>query len=404
MLNKRPRLEDDSRRNAFLRCIMLATLILSLPTAALAAPQNRPAHDVLSEKSTWLLGPFRKMDNQNPVLQAEEGSTFLCPMRKRTVHWEAGSVFNPAAIVRGRRIYLFYRAEDTTGTGIGGHTSRIGLATSDDGLHFTRMGSPVLFPDEDGQKTLEWDGGCEDPRIVETEEGTYILTYTQWDRTCARLAIATSNDLRHWKKEGYAFAGSNGGRFKNQWSKSGSIVCRRSADRLIATKIHGSYWMYWGEKNIYLATSSDLIHWEPVLDKNGNLAYAFGPRSGKFDSDLVEPGPPAIVTGRGILFLYNGKNSTTNGDTSLRAGTYAAGQALLDLDNPARLVARCATYFMKPERPYEVKGQYSAGTVFMEGLVHFNGRWFLYYGAADSRVAVASSGSMKTTGIPKPVR
>lgn len=336
-----------------------------------------------------MLGPFAKADAANPVL-APQTTLWACPMRKQEVEWEANHVFNPAAVVRDGRIRVLYRAEDKTGEGVGGHTSRIGLAESKDGLHFTRAKSPVLFPTDDGQKANEWDGGCEDPRVVERSDGTYVMTYTQWNRKVARLAVATSRDLVRWQKQGFIFAGA-GARFKDQWSKSGSIVTKPVGDHLVAAKIGGKYWMYWGEKFIYLATSPDLIHWTPLLDKKGGLAYAFGVRPGKFDSDLVEPGPPAVITKDGIVFLYNGKNATTGGDPNLKPGAYAAGQALLDPRNPGKLLKRSASYFIRPERPYEMTGQYSAGTCFIEGLVPFRGKWFLYYGTADSLVAAATA-------------
>ena len=84
------------------------------------------------------------------------------------------------------QIYVLYRAEDNSGVGIGGHTSRLGLAESTDGLHFTRHSSPVFYPTNDAQKDNEWPGGCEDPRIVETDDGRYVLTYTQYNRKVAR--------------------------------------------------------------------------------------------------------------------------------------------------------------------------------------------------------------------------
>jgi len=339
----------------------------------------------------WMIGPFAKADSANPILRPLSKPLFDCPMVGKPVAWEANHVFNPAAVVRNGKIYVLFRAEDETGTGVGGHTSRIGLAESVDGLHFTRRSTPVLFPAVDSQKSNEWDGGCEDPRIVERPGGGYVLTYTQWNRKTARLAVATSNDLVRWTKHGYIFADAYGGRFKDQWSKSGSIVTRRIGDHLVAAKIGGKYWMYWGEKFIYVATSPDLVHWTPLLKKDGSLDYAFGTREGKFDSDLVEPGPPAVLTQRGIVFLYNGKNAAKGGEKSLRPGAYAAGQALLDPKNPKRLLQRCSSYFFRPERPYEMTGQYAAGTVFIEGLVSFKKKWFLYYGTADSLVAVATT-------------
>ena len=70
---------------------------------------------------------------------------------------------------------------------------------------------------------------------------------------------------------------------------------------------------------------------------------------------------------------------------------YAAGQALFSADNPSKLIMRAEKPFLKPELPFEKTGQYAAGTTFAEGLVVFKGKWFLYYGCADSMVGVVIS-------------
>lgn len=95
------------------------------------------------------------------------------------------------------------------------------------------------------------------------------------------------------------------------------------------------------------------------------------------------------MTERGILMMYNAGNSGTYGDQSLPARTYMGGQALFDVHNPLRLIARSDTPFIKPTKEYERTGQYIEGTTFVEGLVPFQGRWYLSYGMADSRVGVA---------------
>lgn len=339
-----------------------------------------------AEKS-WMLGPFAKPEKGNPVLSKRKASVFQCPMTKKAVNWESDNVFNPAAVVVGREVYLLYRAEDGSGQGIGNHTSRLGLAVSADGIKFRRYVTPVLYPAEDAEKANEWEGGCEDPRIVESDALGYVITYTQWNRKTPRLAVATSHDLRTWTKEGAVFAGNP--KFADIASKSGAIVTKQAGDHFVATKIDGKYWMYWGDTNIFMATSSDLKDWEPVVDAKGNLVPALQPRQGKFDSELVEPGPQAILTDKGIVLIYNGKNLEKGGDPALQIGTYAAGQALFDAANPGKLLDRSDNYFIKPEAPYEITGQYKTGTVFTEGLVHFKGKWFLYYGAADSKIGVA---------------
>lgn len=340
----------------------------------------------LDHFSTWQLGPFERIDAANPILKECSESTFHCPVQDKEIHWEGDFTFNPGAVVHNDQVYLFYRAEDNYGVGCGLHTSRIGLAISHDGVTFQRYGIPVLFPDHDDQKMYEWPGGCEDPRIVETAEGTFVMTYTQWNRQVAVLGIATSDNLLQWKKHGYAFKDG----FK-RWSKSGSIVCQREGDRLIATKIQGKYWMYWGEGIIHAATSEDLISWTPILDEDDKPLAVLTPRSGKFDSALVEPGPPAILTSEGIVLLYNGKNSAKDGDPLISPKAYSAGQVLLDFNDPTKVIARTEECFLTPTRAYEMRGQYTGGTVFVQGLVHFHGQWFLYYGMADSAIGVAIS-------------
>ena len=113
-------------------------------------------------------------------------------------------------------------------------------------------------------------------------------------------------------------------------------------------------------------------------------------RPGKFDSDLTECGPPALITDKGILLTYNGKNATDErADTSLPKGTYSVGQVFFDVNDLETIVSRTDQCILKPSLPHEITGQYKAGTTFSEGLVYFKGKWFLYYGTADSYVGVA---------------
>jgi predicted GH43/DUF377 family glycosyl hydrolase len=320
---------------------------------------------------SWMFGPFVKPLDVNPVISPNPA-----------VAWEAFATFNPAAVVKDGKAYLLYRAEDTSGTQqIGGHTSRLGLAESRDGLHFTRRAQPVLYPTDDAQRANEWPGGVEDPRIVESEDRTYILTYTQWNRDVPRLAVATSRDLVTWTKHGPAFAHAAGGKYLRTESKSGAILSRREGSRIVATRVQGKFWMYFGVPDLRIATSDNLLDWTPLEDANGQALKVLSPRPGYFDSWLVEGGPPALLTNHGVLVLYNA--------AALPSRTYSAGQALFDSRDPTKLLARADSAFLEPTESYERTGQYTAGTTFVEGLVSFNDRWFLYYGTADSRVAVA---------------
>jgi predicted GH43/DUF377 family glycosyl hydrolase len=340
----------------------------------------------------WAIGPFTRPTTGNPVIAPRPESTFTDPVLKAPAQWEALHTFNPAAIVRDSKVVVLYRAEDNSGPmEIGMHTSRLGLAESKDGIHFKRLAAPVFYPAEDDQKAREWPGGVEDPRIVESEDGTYVLTYTQWNRTTYSVGIATSRDLTHWTKYGPAFLTAAGGRYAQLKYKSAGIVTEIKKGRLIAAKINGRYWMYWGEGTIHLATSDDLIHWNPVEDMQGNAVELLRPRPGHFDSTFPETGPPPVLTGAGIVVIYNGKNASSGGDPQLGPAAYGVGEALFDAKNPAYLKGQMAAPVFKPELPYEKTGQYAAGTTFSEGLIFFHKKWFLYYGCADSLVSVATA-------------
>ncbi len=222
-----------------------------------------------------------------------------------------------------------------------------------------------------------------------TSQNRYILTYTQWNRTTYSIGIATSPDLLHWTKHGPAFLGASHGKYDTLKYKSGGIVTTLKNDRLIAARINGNFWLYWGEGALHLATSPDLIHWTPVEDATGTPIEVLTKRPGHFDSGFPEVGPPPILTDAGIVMLYNGKNDPDHGDPTLGANAYAAGEALFDKNNPAGLIARDDSPSLKPEQPYEKTGQYIAGTTFAEGLVRFHNHWLLYYGCADSAVGLA---------------
>jgi predicted GH43/DUF377 family glycosyl hydrolase len=115
-------------------------------------------------------------------------------------------------------------------------------------------------------------------------------------------------------------------------------------------------------------------------------------RPGLFDSDLDECGPPALITDKGILLIYNGKNANDKAaDTTLPKGTYSVGWVLFDSVILETVISRPDKPFLKPTLPHEVSGQYTAGTTFAEGLVYYRKKWFLYYGTADSFVGVAVS-------------
>ena len=241
----------------------------------------------------------------------------------------------------------------------------MGYAESRDGIHFTRRPEPVLAPEADYEK----DGGVEDPRLQKFGD-TYYLTYTGYNKKDAQLCLATSGDLFHWERKGVILPAYKGN-WNKGWTKSGAIV---------PEKMDGKYWMYWlgtaADKTdqMGLSWSTDLLHWSeatgtPVLAK----------RPGKFDSRVVEPGPPPILTNAGIVLIYNGADDKL---------VYRTGLAIFDLHDPRRVIYRSDRPIFSPEKEWERVGQVP-NVVFVEGMVAQKDRWLFYYGGADRYVGVA---------------
>jgi predicted GH43/DUF377 family glycosyl hydrolase len=295
--------------------------------------------------------------SDEPVLRPGAGGTT----------WTNFGLFNPAATKIGNKTVLLFRAQDEK------HTSRIGYAESEDGLHFTVRREPVLSPEAPYEKG----GGVEDPRLVKIGE-LYYLTYTGYNLHDAQLCLATSSDLIHWRRLGIILPAYKGA-WNTQWTKSGAIV---------PEKINGKWWMYYlGTKkdsdgkmrdHMGLASSLDLLHWsdatdEPVLDR----------RPDAFDSRVMEPGPAPFITEAGILLLYNGANENL---------VYSPGWVLFDKNDPRRVLARSDQPFIAPALPWEKTGNVP-NVIFLEGAVPEgftantqNLRLLGYYGGADKYI------------------
>lgn len=353
--------------------------ILLLSTLFILAACNFSNNEEKSQ-AAWSFNAFVKMDTVNPILLPDTSFTFYCPVKQANVQWQSKNVLNPTAFVKDGKVYLLYRAQDSA------MTSRLGLAISEDGFHFKKQPSPIFFPANDAVLKYEWKGGVEDPRIIAMPDSGYLLTYTSYDGKTARLCFATTYDFIHWEKRGPVLKSS---KYIDSWSKSGAIVVERVGDKMIAKKLNGKYWMYFGDTDLFMAYSNDLLHWEALENSESQkLVSVLQPRAGYFDSRLVEPGPFALYTTKGIVLIYNSSNAANNNDTTQPKFTYAAGQALFDVNAPYKLLDRSTNYFIHPDKPYELKGEVN-NVCFVEGLVYFKNQWLLYYGTADSKIAVA---------------
>jgi beta-1,2-mannosidase len=303
---------------------------------------------IFSTTGKWKLTQWHRVSD-NPIL-TPRGHT-----------WQSVGTFNPAVVLHNGRFVMLYRAQDKNGT------SRLGYAESSDGIHFARRPEPVLSP----ETNYDREGGVEDPRLVKFGD-TYYLTYTGYNKKDAQLCLATSKDLIHWERKGVILPAYKGN-WNVGWTKSGAIV---------PEKIQGKYWMYFlgtsADKTdqMGLAYSTDLIHWAeatqtPVLPR----------RPGQFDSRVVEPGPPPIITKDGIVLIYNAADDKL---------VYRTAIAVFDPHDPSKLLSRSEKPTFVPVKAWEKVGQVP-NVVFVEGMVRQGSRYLFYYGAADKYIGVAEA-------------
>jgi len=300
--------------------------------------------------------------------------------------WYPLKAYNPTVIKVDDRYVMYFR-------GVGPDwISRLMSAESHDGYHFKVGPDPVIIPD------APWEaGGCEDPRLVRVG-GHYCLTYTAFDGATARAAMASSTDLRHWEGRHLLFPELEHYQRENlpkDWSKAAAII---------PEAIDGWYYLLFGDNHIWPARSRDLYFWEPSLDP------ILMNRPGHFDAAYIEMGPSPIRTNRGWLVIYHGIDELT------QDRTYAIGAALLDLNDPRKVVWRCEQPIMVPTETYEtigfidlVPGGYRAlrsmslddirhlhnghklpTAIFCCGAILEGNDLRLYYGAADTCIATAT--------------
>ena len=262
----------------------------------------------------------------NPIIKPDPNSV-----------WHSVMVYNPGALYEDKTYHLFYRALGRA------WVSKIGHATSRDGENFsTKEMHPLLAPETKLEKN-----GVEDPRICKIG-CTYYLTYTAYDGKCARLSLATSLDMKTWKRLGDMLPNWNAvqaqsfivpwddaqqtGAAKKHWHKAGGIF---------PELINGELQMIFGDRHLWWATSKDGKNWQtdskPWLSK----------RIDHFDCAHIEMGPPPIRTKNGWLVLYHGID---------KKAVYRLGWLLLDLKNPQRIIKRSKLSIFEPFMSYEISG------------------------------------------------
>jgi predicted GH43/DUF377 family glycosyl hydrolase len=277
----------------------------------------------------------------------------LSPRKENT--WEAGAVFNCAAIMDGGLIHLIYRATDITSNGSQGrYINSLGYATSHDGLTFERWDQPILTNEVEQELR-----GPEDPRVVELD-GTFYMMYTGYGGRFEgdyRICLASSPDLTHW-------------------TRLGVVLDEPNKDAvLFPERIGGRYAMlHRRPPHIWLAYSDDLEHWSshvPILEALPPSAWEC--------VKIGAAGPP-IKTPGGWLLIYHGVSAEYR---------YCLGAAMLDLEDPSRVLARQASPILEPELDWELTG-HVPNVVFSCGQVIMDDELYVYYGGADTVIGVAA--------------
>jgi beta-1,2-mannobiose phosphorylase / 1,2-beta-oligomannan phosphorylase len=318
-------------------------------------------------------------------------------LEKSALGFENEGVLNPAAIRDGNIVHLFYRAVSK------GNHSSIGYCRLNGALLVgERTDIPVIFPQFDYESH-----GIEDPRIVKIE-GLYYLTYTAFDGINALGALATSTDLKHWNKLGIIVPQITYNDFKRlascQYSLNEKYARYNDRNGLVAPpdkkvllwdknviffprRINNKlYFLHRIKPDIQIASVNNLDeltkeYWENYfLHEGDNLALE--PKH-KFEVSYIGGGCPPIETEYGWLLIYHAVHD------ALEGYVYTVGAALLDLNAPEKELARLPYSLFKPEEEWELKGEVN-NVCFPSGAVVFDDTLYIYYGAADERIACAS--------------
>jgi len=285
-------------------------------------------------------------------------------IKPNTNWWEAEAVFNPGAVEFKGKVLLLYRARGKD------NLTRFGLASSEDGLRFERREEPVY---ESDPANLFERLGCEDPRITKIGE-TYYIVYKGGSVYPANLPKPPGTIEVPWRTRTFIAKTDDFEKFERLEvlfpDKDTSNGC------LFPEKREGKFVMLLRiYPNVYLTDSPDLKNWS-------ELRLLFGPREKSWDNERLGTGTPPIKTDKGWLIIYHGVDQDK---------TYRLGVIVLDLSDPSKILYRSPEPIFEPKESYEKEG-YVPNVVFTCGAVEKDDQYFVYYGAADKVIGLATIG------------
>ena len=311
-------------------------------------------------------------------------------LEKTSLYFESEAVFNPAVIEENEIIHLFYRAVSK------GDFSSIGYCRLDSPLHVSKRNKhPLLLPEADFEKK-----GMEDPRIV-LIEGNYYLTYTAFDGINALGALAISTNLKEFyrwgiivpliieSEENEVIQKRIAVSYSDELDKNNNVEFVWDKNIVFfPRKINGEfYFVHRIKPDILFVNTSDLnkINYDFWKNYLSNLPIY------RLNCDLVHSekalycgaGCPPIETPKGWIFIYHAAYELNN------QLNYKAHCILLDLENPLNIIASLPYALFEPEHEWEVNGNVN-NVVFPTGSIQKGDIMYVYYGAADSRIACVS--------------
>jgi len=314
-------------------------------------------------------------------------------LKPTNLSFEAKAVFNPACIEMNNITHMFYRAVNHQ------DVSSIGYCQLINNKVVKRLKEPILFPEYDYETK-----GIEDPRITFLD-GTYYLFYTAYDGKNALIAYATSQDLINFTKQGlispkisYDKAEDifRESKIKERYRmfemfykerKGQDVLLYEKDATLFPKKFHHSFALLHrilpGIQIIYFKDFSELTehYWRKYLTNLGDNVV-IDPLYW-YESRNVGGGCPPIETKDGWLIIYHAVEDTPLGKI------YHAAAALLDLENPLKVIGRLKQPLFSPKASWEKKG-FVDNVVFPTGVIIKNGRLYIYYGAADTCIGAKS--------------
>lgn len=312
------------------------------------------------------------------------------------LEFENQAVLNPACVQKGNIVHMFYRAVRQ------GNHSTVGYCKLDGPLKVVkRKTKPVIVPEFEYEKQ-----GIEDPRIV-LFNGKYYLFYTAFDGKNAMAAYAVSKDLKKWQKKGTITPKMTYDKAEDIFRKSKSKLKEKyfffesyykdivAKDVLLWEKDVFIFPKKFNNKyalvhrilpdiqvayfNNFKELSSD--YWEEYLENLGDYVI-LEPKHG-YESRNIGGGAPVIETEKGWLMIYHAVEDTNKGKI------YHASAALLDKEDPTKVLGHLKKPLFSPTKDYEKCGDVP-NVIFPSATTIFDERLYIYYGAADKRIAVAS--------------